>query len=71
MKHLLSLCSSQLQLFSSLILTLSLSLLQLRSSMGLSIASAICSLVRIMLLITDMVINNLDSVFSSIPAVVC
>ncbi|XP_070282715.1 membrane-spanning 4-domains subfamily A member 8-like isoform X3 [Myotis yumanensis] len=39
----------------------------LKGSMGLSIASAICSLVGIMLLITDMVINNLHSSFSSYP----
>ncbi|XP_036181633.1 membrane-spanning 4-domains subfamily A member 8 isoform X3 [Myotis myotis] len=39
----------------------------LKGSMGLSIASAICSLVGIMLLITDMAINNLHSSFSSYP----
>ncbi|XP_023612154.1 membrane-spanning 4-domains subfamily A member 8-like isoform X1 [Myotis lucifugus] len=39
----------------------------LKGSMGLSIASAICSLVGIMLFITDMAINNLHSSFSSCP----
>ncbi|XP_015418614.1 PREDICTED: membrane-spanning 4-domains subfamily A member 8 isoform X2 [Myotis davidii] len=39
----------------------------LKGSMGLSIASAICSLVGIMLFITDMAINNLHSSFSSYP----
>ncbi|XP_059565203.1 membrane-spanning 4-domains subfamily A member 8-like isoform X2 [Myotis daubentonii] len=39
----------------------------LKGSMGLSITSAIVSLVGIMLLITDMIINNLHSSFSSYP----
>ncbi|XP_054581666.1 membrane-spanning 4-domains subfamily A member 8-like, partial [Eptesicus fuscus] len=39
----------------------------LKSSMGLSIASAICSMVGILLLITDMVINSLYRQHSSPP----
>lgn len=39
--------------------TVPLCLLQLKGSMGLSIVSAVCSVVGIMLLITDTVINSL------------